>query len=159
MTLRRRTSLSAQYNILCRLTPSEGKQEDRWSRQENITVVMIRLYIKTNMFFFLSWTRTYVAGINRPFSVRFDPYTYSVEVLDNPLKIQGGLEGVKDDLKMLTDALGVLSWERCGPVCDPPAVVSFCCALTVFVFRCRTSSVMLYDSLLLIVAGQQSRNH
>lgn len=50
-----------------------------------------------------------MAGINRPFSVRFDPYTYSVEVLDNPIKIQGGLEGVKDELKMLTDALSVLS--------------------------------------------------
>ncbi|XP_054632383.1 tyrosine 3-monooxygenase [Dunckerocampus dactyliophorus] len=53
--------------------------------------------------------RTYVAGIHRPFSVRFDPYTSSIEVLDNPLKIQGGLEGVKDELKMLTDALSVLS--------------------------------------------------
>lgn len=57
----------------------------------------------------LSLTRGYVAGIKRPFSVRFDPYTCSVEVLDNPLKIQGGLEGVKDELKMLTDALSVLS--------------------------------------------------
>uniref|UniRef100_A0A3B5N1N6 Tyrosine hydroxylase n=1 Tax=Xiphophorus couchianus TaxID=32473 RepID=A0A3B5N1N6_9TELE len=49
--------------------------------------------------------RTYVAGIKRPFSVRYDPYTCSVEVLDNPLKIQGGLEGVKDEIKVLTDAL------------------------------------------------------
>ncbi|KAM3869996.1 tyrosine 3-monooxygenase [Diretmus argenteus] len=53
--------------------------------------------------------RAYVAGIKRPFSVRFDPYTSSVEVLDNPLKIRGGLESVKDELKMLTDALNVLS--------------------------------------------------
>lgn len=50
-----------------------------------------------------------MAGIKRPFSVRFDPYTTSIEVLDNPLKIQGGLEGVKDELKTLADALGVLS--------------------------------------------------
>nr|XP_020469440.1 tyrosine 3-monooxygenase isoform X2 [Monopterus albus] len=53
--------------------------------------------------------RAYVTGIKRPFSVRFDPYTSSVEVLDNPLKIQAGLEGVKDELKLLTDALSVLS--------------------------------------------------
>uniref|UniRef100_A0AAQ5ZMQ9 Tyrosine 3-monooxygenase n=1 Tax=Amphiprion ocellaris TaxID=80972 RepID=A0AAQ5ZMQ9_AMPOC len=53
--------------------------------------------------------RAYVAGIKRPFSVRFDPYTSSIEVLDNPLKIQGGLEGLKDELKVLTDALSVLS--------------------------------------------------
>lgn len=30
--------------------------------------------------------------------------------MDNPLKIQGALEGVKDELKMLSDALSVLSW-------------------------------------------------
>ncbi|XP_056137509.1 tyrosine 3-monooxygenase isoform X2 [Lampris incognitus] len=53
--------------------------------------------------------RAYVAGIKRPFSVRYDPYTCGVEVLDNPLKIRGGLECVKDELKMLTDALNVLS--------------------------------------------------
>ncbi|TNN87975.1 Tyrosine 3-monooxygenase [Liparis tanakae] len=38
--------------------------------------------------------RGYVAGIKRPFSVKFDPFTSSVEVLDNPLKIQEGLMGV-----------------------------------------------------------------
>ncbi|CAL8356894.1 unnamed protein product [Lota lota] len=53
--------------------------------------------------------RAYVAGIRRPFSVRYDPYTSSVEVLDNPLKIRGGLDSVKDDLKILIDALSVLS--------------------------------------------------
>lgn len=50
-----------------------------------------------------------MAGIKRPFSVRFDPYTTSIEVLDNPLKIRGGLESLKDDLKLLSDALNVLS--------------------------------------------------
>ncbi|KAJ8247576.1 hypothetical protein GJAV_G00247910 [Gymnothorax javanicus] len=53
--------------------------------------------------------RVYAAGIKRPFSVRFDPYTFSIEVLDNPLKIRGGLESVKDELKVLSDALNVLA--------------------------------------------------
>ncbi|XP_064169155.1 tyrosine 3-monooxygenase-like [Anguilla rostrata] len=53
--------------------------------------------------------RTYVAGIKRPFSVRFDPYTESIEVLDDPLKIRAGLETVKDELKTLTDALNGLA--------------------------------------------------
>ncbi|NP_571224.1 tyrosine 3-monooxygenase [Danio rerio] len=53
--------------------------------------------------------RTYVTRIKRPFSVRFDPYTDSIEVLDNPLKIQKGLETIKDELKILTDALNVLA--------------------------------------------------
>uniref|UniRef100_A0A8C5EMD2 Tyrosine 3-monooxygenase n=1 Tax=Gouania willdenowi TaxID=441366 RepID=A0A8C5EMD2_GOUWI len=56
--------------------------------------------------------RAYVAGIKRPFSVKYDPYTSSVEVLDNPLKIQGGLEGLKDELKVLTDAIGVLKGSK-----------------------------------------------
>ncbi|MBN3304623.1 TY3H monooxygenase, partial [Amia calva] len=50
----------------------------------------------------------YVKGIRRSFSVRFDPYTYSIEVLDNPMKIKGGLEAVKDELRILTDALHIL---------------------------------------------------
>ncbi|KAJ8252598.1 hypothetical protein COCON_G00219100 [Conger conger] len=53
--------------------------------------------------------REYVAGIKRPFSVRYDPFTESVEVLDDPLKIRAGLECVKDELKTLTDALNVLA--------------------------------------------------
>ncbi|XP_060766066.1 LOW QUALITY PROTEIN: tyrosine 3-monooxygenase [Neoarius graeffei] len=53
--------------------------------------------------------RMYSMGIKRPFSVRFDPFTNSIEVLDNPLKIRGGLESVKDELKVLTDALNVLA--------------------------------------------------
>uniref|UniRef100_A0A8C6WWX7 Tyrosine 3-monooxygenase n=1 Tax=Neogobius melanostomus TaxID=47308 RepID=A0A8C6WWX7_9GOBI len=53
--------------------------------------------------------RAYVTGIKRPFAVRYDPFTCSVEVLDNPYKIQGGLDCLKDDLKMLTDALSVLA--------------------------------------------------
>ncbi|KAL1247813.1 hypothetical protein QQF64_023189 [Cirrhinus molitorella] len=53
--------------------------------------------------------RAYVTRIKRPFSVRFDPYTDSIEVLDNPLKIQHGLETIKDELRILTDALNVLS--------------------------------------------------
>ncbi|XP_051549019.1 tyrosine 3-monooxygenase [Myxocyprinus asiaticus] len=53
--------------------------------------------------------RTYVTRIKRPFSVRFDPYTDSIEVLDNPLKVKLGLESIKDELKILTDALNVLA--------------------------------------------------
>ncbi|TSK45859.1 Tyrosine 3-monooxygenase [Bagarius yarrelli] len=52
--------------------------------------------------------RMYAMGIKRPFSVRFDPYTSSMEVLDNPVKIREGLESLKDDLKVLTDALHLL---------------------------------------------------
>ncbi|XP_034032778.1 tyrosine 3-monooxygenase [Thalassophryne amazonica] len=53
--------------------------------------------------------RAYVATIKRPFCVRFDPYTSSIEVLDNPVKIKSCLEYLKDELKMLADALSIMS--------------------------------------------------
>ncbi|XP_064423117.1 tyrosine 3-monooxygenase isoform X2 [Latimeria chalumnae] len=53
--------------------------------------------------------RTYAANIKRPFSVKYDPYTSSIEVLDNPRKIKTCLEGLKDELRTLSDALSIIS--------------------------------------------------
>ncbi|MBN3291535.1 TY3H monooxygenase, partial [Polypterus senegalus] len=52
--------------------------------------------------------RGYAANIKRPFSVKFDPYTYSIDVLDNPQKVKMGLESVKDELRILSDALNIM---------------------------------------------------
>lgn len=108
----------------------------------------------TFFFFFplrMSLPRRYVASIKRPFSVRFDPYTSSVEVLDNPLKIQGGLESVKDELKMLADALSVLSWWSPSPQWSVSVLLLFgftpLCSTTcdkTNIFLCCTSS---YDAI------------
>ncbi|XP_055505644.1 tyrosine 3-monooxygenase [Leucoraja erinacea] len=53
--------------------------------------------------------RKYAANIKRPFSVKYDPFTKTMEVLDNPQKIKKSLDGLKDELKMLADALDMLS--------------------------------------------------
>ncbi|XP_078403984.1 tyrosine 3-monooxygenase isoform X4 [Cetorhinus maximus] len=53
--------------------------------------------------------RKYAASIKRPFSVKYDPFSKTIEVLDNPQKIRKLLDNLKDELKMLTDALDVLS--------------------------------------------------
>ncbi|GCB74512.1 hypothetical protein scyTo_0003603 [Scyliorhinus torazame] len=53
--------------------------------------------------------RKYAASIKRPFSVRYDPFSKTIEVLDNPQKIKKLLDNLKDELKMLIDALDVLS--------------------------------------------------
>ncbi|XP_028589564.2 tyrosine 3-monooxygenase [Podarcis muralis] len=53
--------------------------------------------------------RAYAAHIKRPFSVKYDPYTYSIELLDNPQKIRHSLETVRDELHSLIDALNVIS--------------------------------------------------
>ncbi|TKS90615.1 Phenylalanine-4-hydroxylase [Collichthys lucidus] len=49
--------------------------------------------------------RRYSAAIKRPFAVRYDPFTCSVEVLDQPGKIQNALCQMREDLKTLHDAL------------------------------------------------------
>ncbi|EMP32844.1 Tyrosine 3-monooxygenase [Chelonia mydas] len=53
--------------------------------------------------------RSYAARIKRPFSVKYDPYTHSIELLDNSQKIHHSLENVRDELHTLIDALNVIS--------------------------------------------------
>uniref|UniRef100_A0A7M4FHX5 Tyrosine 3-monooxygenase n=1 Tax=Crocodylus porosus TaxID=8502 RepID=A0A7M4FHX5_CROPO len=53
--------------------------------------------------------RSYAARIRRPFSVKYDPYTHSIELLDNPQKIHRSLENVRDELHALIDALNVIN--------------------------------------------------
>lgn len=57
----------------------------------------------------LHMTRRYSATIKRPFAVRYDPFTCSVEVLDQPSKIQNALSQMREDLKTLHSALEKLS--------------------------------------------------
>ncbi|XP_060033265.1 tyrosine 3-monooxygenase [Erinaceus europaeus] len=52
--------------------------------------------------------RSYAARIQRPFSVRFDPYTLAVDVLDTPRAVARALDVVREDLQALTHALGAL---------------------------------------------------
>ncbi len=53
----------------------------------------------------LLFHRQYSSTIHKPFSIRYDPYTCSMEVLDEPSKIQNALAQMRDDLKILHKAL------------------------------------------------------
>lgn len=53
--------------------------------------------------------RRYSATIKRPFAVRYEPFTCSVEVLDQPKKIQNALSQMREELKTLHSALEKLS--------------------------------------------------
>ncbi|KAG3284414.1 tyrosine hydroxylase [Ictidomys tridecemlineatus] len=53
--------------------------------------------------------RGYASRIQRPFSVKFDPYTMAIDVLDSPHTIRRSLEGVQDELHTLTQALSAIS--------------------------------------------------
>nr|XP_020024409.1 tyrosine 3-monooxygenase isoform X2 [Castor canadensis] len=52
--------------------------------------------------------RSYASRIQRPFSVKFDPYTLAIDVLDSPHAIQHSLEGVQDELHTLAQALSAM---------------------------------------------------
>lgn len=66
-------------------------------------LIPIHLYLQISLY------RSYAAHIKRPFSVKYDPYTHSIELLDNPQKIHHSLENVRDELHALIDALNVIS--------------------------------------------------
>uniref|UniRef100_A0A8C3Q8I2 Tyrosine 3-monooxygenase n=1 Tax=Geospiza parvula TaxID=87175 RepID=A0A8C3Q8I2_GEOPR len=53
--------------------------------------------------------RSYAAHIKRPFSVKYEPYTHSIELLDSPQMICHSLESVRDELHSLINALNVIS--------------------------------------------------
>lgn len=53
--------------------------------------------------------RNYAAHIKRPFSVKYEPYTHSIELLDSPQMICRSLESVRDELHLLINALNVIS--------------------------------------------------
>lgn len=53
--------------------------------------------------------RNYASRIQRPFSVKFDPYTLAIDVLDSPHTIRRSLEGVQDELHTLAQALNAIS--------------------------------------------------
>uniref|UniRef100_A0A8C9EYI8 Tyrosine 3-monooxygenase n=1 Tax=Pavo cristatus TaxID=9049 RepID=A0A8C9EYI8_PAVCR len=53
--------------------------------------------------------RNYAAHIKRPFSVKYEPYTHSIELLDSPRTICHSLESVRDELHTLINALNVIS--------------------------------------------------
>ncbi|KAF5916842.1 hypothetical protein HPG69_013815 [Diceros bicornis minor] len=52
--------------------------------------------------------RSYASRIQRPFSVKFDPYTLAIDVLDSPHAVRRSLEGIQDELHALTHALNAI---------------------------------------------------
>ncbi|XP_030055377.1 tyrosine 3-monooxygenase [Microcaecilia unicolor] len=53
--------------------------------------------------------RSYAVNIKRPFAVKYDPYTFTMQAMDSPQKIRSSLEGVKDELQSLIDAMNIIS--------------------------------------------------
>ncbi|XP_070283178.1 tyrosine 3-monooxygenase [Myotis yumanensis] len=53
--------------------------------------------------------RSYAARIQRPFSVKFDPYTQAIDVLDSPRAVRRSLEGIQDEMHALAQALSAIS--------------------------------------------------
>lgn len=49
--------------------------------------------------------REYAASLNRPFSVRYNPYTQTIEVLDKKEKLLRFATSIKADMHLLIDAI------------------------------------------------------
>lgn len=53
----------------------------------------------------LLFHRQYSSTIQKPFSIKYDPYTCSMEILDEPSKIQNALGQMREDMKILHKAM------------------------------------------------------
>lgn len=103
---------------------SESFEDAKMKMRYPLVVVISPSYQKClfpkPVFFIVPWTfvpnpnltrlstlvrRRYSAAIKRPFAVRYDPFTCSVEVLDQPGKIQNALSKMREDLRTLHSAL------------------------------------------------------
>lgn len=66
---------------------------------------------------FIYLCRAYAATIKRPFELRYEPYTESVEVMHTPARIAKAVNIVKDQLATITNALNKLNASsKCPPV-------------------------------------------
>lgn len=52
-----------------------------------------------------SQPRNYAMNIKKPFSLHFDPFTSSIEVMNTPQKVKRSLYQIKEELKNLCLAL------------------------------------------------------
>ncbi|KAJ1954499.1 hypothetical protein IWQ62_005742, partial [Dispira parvispora] len=53
--------------------------------------------------------REFAKSLKRPFDVRYDPYTQTIEVLDNKDKLVRYAQSIKSDMEILTHALETIS--------------------------------------------------
>lgn len=77
---------------------------------------------KSNFLFFNSWeekkkevnflffsSRDFAKSINRPFSVYFNPYTQSIEILKDTRSIENVVQDLRSDLNTVCDALSKMN--------------------------------------------------
>eukprot|EP00090_Calanus_glacialis_P013363 TRINITY_DN22004_c0_g1_i1.p1 TRINITY_DN22004_c0_g1~~TRINITY_DN22004_c0_g1_i1.p1 ORF type:complete len:561 (-),score=172.93 TRINITY_DN22004_c0_g1_i1:215-1663(-) len=85
------------------------------------------------------FVRDIANGVNRPFSVRYNPYTQTIEVLNNSDKILDMAKELRGDLCIVANALKKVQ-ERDGEI-DPDIIANFLTAgldITPYGSRCTT---------------------
>lgn len=58
------------------------------------------------MFWAITFHREFARSIPRPFSVRYNPYTQTIEVIKDKTSLEKVLSDVRYDLDVLQDAIG-----------------------------------------------------
>lgn len=61
--------------------------------------------------FLIALYRKYAETIPRPFAVRYNPYTSSVEILDSKPQLDNLLTDIKQDINRLQEAMGRIAFQ------------------------------------------------
>ncbi|TMS34216.1 hypothetical protein L596_001850 [Steinernema carpocapsae] len=69
-------------------------------------------FVAKSIFDAMSRLRQYAKSFAKPFSVMYDPFTQSVEVIDQPRQLERWMEKLKADLSTLTDAFDSMSTKK-----------------------------------------------
>lgn len=65
--------------------------------------------IRVNLILFYFYFRDFAKSINRPFSVYFNPYTQSIEILKDTRSIENVVQDLRSDLNTVCDALSKMN--------------------------------------------------
>ncbi|KAK0394930.1 hypothetical protein QR680_001016 [Steinernema hermaphroditum] len=69
-------------------------------------------FVAKSIFDAMSRLRQYAKSFSKPFSVMYDPFTQTVEVIDQPRQLERWMEKLKTDLSTLTDAFDAMSTKK-----------------------------------------------
>uniref|UniRef100_A0A1I8AR75 BH4_AAA_HYDROXYL_2 domain-containing protein n=1 Tax=Steinernema glaseri TaxID=37863 RepID=A0A1I8AR75_9BILA len=69
-------------------------------------------FVAKSIFDAMSRLRQYAKSFSKPFSVMYDPFTQTVDVIDQPRQLERWMEKLKTDLSTLTDAFDTMSTKK-----------------------------------------------
>lgn len=107
-----KNALSPHFRKLTLFQKVLKKPKKRWGKLFPLTLKSNFLFFsgrkKEVLIFFFSF-RDFAKSINRPFSVYFNPYTQSIEILKDTRSIENVVQDLRSDLNTVCDALSKMN--------------------------------------------------